>query len=376
MSHTPPNQVADTGVIPSLSMGNLAIYELQKPFVEPMLRMCRLTNTALDILFYDVGALTTALLAKGRTVDTAASADLVLAPHPLESLDLSALTNPSGSVIVVDANLAPYVRPPFRQMDQFFAHANGPEGAGLHTIAITGVGSSAFGSVAFAWDISAALGEPVAAVVPGYGLADLVPQALGGWFGFEMYGALQTAAQDFLAHFAPVLALMGKELARTTPGHALASTGAPVFRHGSAASDDVHAVLQHVPGITRLIGHSKGALAIENALRSLSAERTEKLSVLTFGCVVSEELAHRNYTQYLGWIDALGFLNSSGNEPESRPVTHHSTNTFIPLSMPVAEFVTRAMAGREGAVGKIAGAIGASSIATEGDFAHPERRPI
>jgi hypothetical protein len=308
--------------------------------------MCRLTNTALDILFYDVGVLTEALLAKGETVDTGLSANLAAAPHPLESVDLSALTNPSGSVIVVDATLAPYVRPPFRKMDQFFDHANGPEGAGLHTIAITGVGSSAFGSVAFAWDISAVLGEPVAAVVPGYGLADVVPQALGGWFGFEMYGALQTVTQDFLAHFAPSLALMGKELARTTPGHALAPTGAPVFRHGSAASDDVHAIIQHVPGITRLIGHSKGALAIENALRSLSAERTQKLSVLTFGCVISEELAHKNYAQYLGWIDALGILNSLGNEPESRPFTHHSTNTFIPLSMPVAEFVNGVMASR------------------------------
>jgi hypothetical protein len=139
---------------------------------------------------------------------------------------------------------------------------------------------------------------------------------------------------------------MGKELARTTPGHALAPTGPPVFRHGSAASDDVHAIIQHVPGITRLIGHSKGALAIENALRSLSAERTQKLSVLTFGCVISEELAHKNYAQYLGWIDALGILNSLGNEPESRPFTHHSTNTFIPLSMPVAEFVNGVMASR------------------------------
>jgi hypothetical protein len=35
-----------------------------------------------------------------------------------------------------------------------------------------------------------ALGEPVVAIVPGYGLADVVPQALGGWFGFEMSLAL------------------------------------------------------------------------------------------------------------------------------------------------------------------------------------------
>ena len=63
--------------------------------------------------------------------------------------------------------------------------------------------------------------------------------------------------------------------------------------------------------------------------------------MLTFGCVISEELAHTNYAYYLGWIDALGILNSSGNEPEIRPFSHHSANTFIPLSMPVAELVGR-----------------------------------
>jgi hypothetical protein len=105
----------------------------------------------------------------------------------------------------------------------------------------------------------------------------------GGWLGFEMYDALQSATQNLLATFAPSLAMMGKDLARSTPGREPASTGAPEFRYGSAASDDVHAILQAVPGISRVIGHSKGALAIENALRSLPPERTEKISVCTLG---------------------------------------------------------------------------------------------
>jgi hypothetical protein len=342
MPDTSPNRPHDTGLTSPLATG-LAAFDLQKPFVEPMLRMFRFTNTALDILFYDVGVLTKALSGKGEAVETGSTAS---AAHPLKALDLSALTNPSGSVIVVDANLPPYVREPFCKMNEFFDHANSPEGAGLHTLAITGVGSSAFGSVAFAWDVSAALGEPVAAIVPGYGLADVVPQALGGWFGFEMYDAVQTATQELLARFAPALALVGKDLALSTPGRTFASTGAPVFRHGSAASDDVHAVLEHVPGITRLVGHSKGALAIENALRSLPHERSENLSVLTFGCVIAEELPRAKYAQYLGAIDALGILNSSGHLPESLPFTHHSTNTFLPLSMPINELVGAAMANK------------------------------
>jgi hypothetical protein len=339
MPDAPASPVTD-----AIPAGTLAIYNLQKPFVEPMLRVCRLANTALDFLFYDVGVLTASLLAKGETVSTGASANASSARHPLDSLDLSTQTNPSGCVIVVDANLAPYVTPPFLDMKQFFAYAAEHQDIGLHTLAITGVGSSAYGSVAFAWDCSLALGEPVAAIVPGYGLADVVPQALGGWFGFEMHDALQTATQDFLAQYAPGLALIGKDLARSTPTHAKAQTGAPVFLHGSAASDDVHAILEGVPGITRLIGHSKGALAIENALRSLPTERTATLSVLTFGCVIAEELAHECYCQYLGWVDALGILNSLGHEPEVRPFTQHSTNTYLPLSMRITDLVRSAMA--------------------------------
>jgi hypothetical protein len=37
----------------------------------------------------------------------------------------------------------------------------------------------------------------------------------------------------------------------------------------------------------------------------------------------------------------LGILNSWWHVPEFRPLTHHSTNTFIPLSMRVADTVSR-----------------------------------
>jgi hypothetical protein len=332
---------ADAARRAALSPENLKLYELQKPFIEPMLQLCRLTNTALDILFYDVGVLTTGLLAKGRTIATRESSNRASAKHPLEKINLGASLNPSGSVIVVDANLDPYVSEPYTNMGAFLDYANGPEGRTLRTLTVTGVGSSAYGSVAFAWDISEALGEPVAAIVPGYGLADVIPQALGGWYGFEMYNLLQMGTQHVLANVAPSLAVMGKDLALTTPGRQMAPTGAPVFRQGSAASDDVHAILEAVSRITRLVGHSKGALAIENALRSLS-DSARALAVLTFGCVIGEERQNTTYVQSLGWIDGLGILNSSGHTPDLRPFAHHSTNTFIPLSMQVESSLEQA----------------------------------
>ena len=127
----------------------------------------------------------------------------------------------------------------------------------------------------------------------------------------------------------------------------LVGSGAPVFRHGSAASDDLHAVLEQAPQIARVVGHSKGSLAIANALRSLPPERAEQLSVLTFGCVITEELEQRNYAQYLGLFDPLGILNSWGHRPEKRLLSHHSTNTLIPLSMTAAALVKQTVATAE-----------------------------
>jgi hypothetical protein len=95
-----------------------------------------------------------------------------------------------------------------------------------------------------------------------------------------------------------------------------------------------------VPGITRVIGHSKGALAIENALRSLSADRAKTITVHTFGCVISEEIPCKQYLQYLGLVDVFGAMNSVGNPPEYSAFADHSTNTFIPLSLQVTETVS------------------------------------
>jgi hypothetical protein len=338
---------------PAAVSGDLALFELQKPLVEPLLRMFRLTNTALDVLFYDVGAFTAAMFKHGAQIDTGIDAGMGSNSgadrNPLlNHLDLGAMSNPEGSILVVDANLPPYVER-FDDMAKFLLHANGPAGERLRSVSITGVGSSALGSAAFAWNASIALGEPVAAIVPGYGLADLVPQALGGWFGFGLHDWLQSATQSFLAAAAPSLAQMGRRLARSSPHHARTAAGAPVFAHGSAASDDLHGVLLDAHRITRVIGHSKGALAIANALRSLPPARTRDVAVVTFGCAIAEELAHCSYRQFLGLLDGLGTLNSWGHEPEQRPLAHHSTNSFIPFSLPVAALLGDSMSVRAAA---------------------------
>src|SRR5258708_21891681 len=344
-THSP---AANDGQAAAVGGGSdLALYELQKPLVEPLLRMFRMSNTALDMLFYDVGAFTAAMFRHGTVVDTGIAAQEgggAAARNPLLSrLDLGALTNPEGSILVVDAQRPPYVER-FDDMTDFLVHANGASGEGLRSGSITGVGSSALGSAAFAWNVSNALREPVAAIIPGYGLADLVPQALGCSFRLGLHDWLQSTTQSFLAATAPSLALMGRRFARTSPHHARTANGAPVFEHGSAAADDLHGVLLDAHRITRVIGHSKGSLAIANALRSLPPERTRNIAIVTLGCAIAEELQHCGYAQFLGVLDGLGVLNSWGHQPEQRPLAHHSTNSFIPLSLPVAALVEESKA--------------------------------
>jgi hypothetical protein len=315
----------------------LSRFEMPRALVEPLVRFLRLGNTALDLAFYDVNTLISELHSHGLSVvtdpeDGKNGDDMAEA---LRTLDLDALSNPEGSILVVNAKGPSYVTS-FDDVRNFLQHAKDADPF-IRTVSITGVGSSALGSVAFAWNISVALGEPVAAIVPGYGVADVVQQALGGWFGFGMYNVwVKQLAQDLLAGTAPNIAHIGRRLMKTAPGHEEASTGAPLFRRGNGSSDVLHAILKELPGISRVLGHSKGALVIKNAINDLPSKTTERLHIVTFGCPIDEAPKVAGYYQVLGLLDGLGWLNSWDNPPDKEIVSHHSTNTWLPLSMPVA----------------------------------------
>lgn len=174
----------------------LSIFEIPPDFVEPALRILRLSNAALDAYFYDVGVLMTELLWRGELVWTAPAPVLLAlgmpeAPLAIEAaglgvLDLGALSNPEGCILVVDSAKAPFVTR-FDRVDDFIVWLRSA-GTDVRTVTITGVGSSALGSAAFAWNASMALGQRVAAIVPGYGVADVICQGLGGWYGFGVLG--------------------------------------------------------------------------------------------------------------------------------------------------------------------------------------------
>jgi hypothetical protein len=267
------------------------MFELPADWVRPAVRACRMFNSVLDAIFYDTPGLRETLAA--RDAPTIAAGE----KRPSRIVDFDALSDPAGSLLLIDATTQPYVHR-YRNVEAYLASPY-EETRQVQIATITGVGSSALGSAAFAWDISAALGRPVLAIVPGYGVADVLLQSLGGWFGFGMHDFLQSKdlIQRSLATLAPQTAAIGRELSASAP-EVTTIEGGPVFRHGSGSSDVLHALMQHrKPPFKLLIGHSKGALQIGNAILSLASERTDGLRVVTLGCPIAQNVDGVDYFQ-------------------------------------------------------------------------------
>jgi hypothetical protein len=317
----------------------LTAFELPKWLVEPAVRSCRLFNTALDFAFYDVPTLRAAVAAKAAGMQVAGDRSL----PPISGLN--ALSDPEGSLLIIDATTAPFVCE-FRSVKKFLESSD-REARDVDIATITGVGSSALGSAALAWDISAALQKPVLAIVPGYGVADVFLQALGGWFAFGLHDFLgsKSLIQAGFAMAAPQTARIGRELSASVP-HEPTLRGAPIFRHGSGSSDVLHALLERREKLFHLlVGHSKGALQIGNAIESLRPERTHGLRVVTLGCPIGKNVPGVDYHQYLGLFDALGQLNAWGHRPDRWPPTWHSTNPVLPPAMAAGEITLESVSG-------------------------------
>jgi hypothetical protein len=252
----------------------LAWFEMPAAMVRPALAACRSFNTALDVAFYDVPTLIQDLQSRGDRI--IANPDSEVADVE-GRLNLGALSNPEGLLIVVSADRAPFIKA-FHDVSVFLDwHAHNDEP--VKTASLTGVGSSALGGVALAWNISKALNSTVLAIVPGYGVADAVLQGLGGWIGFGLHDALDTKShiQDVMAVVARELAWLGRKLVGSIPDSKRSMNGAPVFQTGSGSSDVLHALMKRIT-FKRVVGHSKGALSIANAVRSLESEHTDGLN--------------------------------------------------------------------------------------------------
>jgi hypothetical protein len=272
-----------------------------------MLEGVRQRNTVLDAFFYDVGVV--------RDDEAAAIAPWLAAEGAL------LIVTPTGAGTLT---LCP-------TLDDFVAAG----GESIPTQNVAGVGSSALGSAAFARNVADALGKPVAAVVSGYGLADVLTEALGGFFWF---GGLNSARHLFAV------------LDRLTETDDRAERALEHYPVNSATrlTRDTRTVLALLRdrrfNFDLLTGHSKGNLVLSEALYQLmyadearAVALAKAARIVTFSARIAMPDAFRNVVDVMGALDWFGALNSRPDIRTDYVVSGawHHTNTELPAHLPV-----------------------------------------
>ena len=266
-------------------------------------------NTIADWMFYDVGALSASEFAL-----------------------LSQQTNREVAILVVEpADAGDSIR--IQKFETFKAFRAEP-GDLLRHFTIAGVGSSDVGAAAFGRTLANHLDAPVGAIVSGYGMADILSEALGGWYFFGTSNRalnLMTQVQQ----------------AFSDADHDRAESAEQGSRSATAAtfSPDTGTLLQLLSEEERhvetVLGHSKGCLSISYALREIASrsdrsdfDRARDIDVITTGAVIAFPEGLNRLKQYLGSLDWFGGMNSRSNlEYTSIPGAWHHLNTGIPMHM-------------------------------------------
>lgn len=284
-----------------------------RPSDAGFLEAVRQRNILLDALFYDVEVVR----------------------HD-EAVQLAPWKAGEGAVLIVppsggaDLTVCP-------DLDAFFAAGGGA----LDTVAVAGVGSSALGTAAFARNVADAVGRPVAAVVSGYGLADLVTEASGGvaWAaGLDGLYRLWERLDHTL------------DWIRTLEATALGEKPAHLHRD----ADTLLALLTD-PRLTvgLLVGHSKGNLVISDALHALQrSDRArsdalgETLRVVAFSARVKMPRAFVRVTEVIGRWDMIGDFAMRRDAPAAIvvPDAWHHTNTAFVGHLPVTRVLKEILA--------------------------------
>lgn len=258
-------------------------------------------NAVLDAVFYDVDVVT-----------------------PAETKELAFWLAREGAIVFVPptgkGNARVYLTP-----EEYFGDA--PSVAAL---AIAGVGSSALGAAAFARNVADALDEPVAAVVSGYGLADVLTEALGGFFWF---GALNSIRHLFepLDNFTKMFS-RSEQIAN---GYLWARTSRDTETIISLLGDS-----RFSPRV--LVGHSKGNLVLSEALYAIADGQPElaqqlaaRSRIFTISAKVGMPSVFKDVIDIMGGWDWFGALNSRPDIPADVVVPNawHSTNPEFPFGM-------------------------------------------
>jgi len=279
----------------------------------PVFSGARARNTMLDWFFYDVEGLTVA-----------------------ERTQLVAERNVEGSVLVVwpegargDISV---------QKFEDYETLRAAPGALLTRFAIAGVGSSDVGAAAFARALANHYGAPVGAIVAGYGVADLLSEAMGGWFVLGGANRIMQMYHDAVDQ-APAV----------EPSTPKDQSSLEKVDHRNDSSTLVNLMLDRDRVIDSVAGHSKGCLSIAYALEALvlsrqteAIERQANMRITTVGAVTALPTAFTNAGQYLGELDWFGGMNSRlALDYTTIPGAWHHLNTRLPGHLDLADVLSQ-----------------------------------
>ena len=313
-----------TTTIPALNPRACVSRFLSKNAVDlPISQATKQRNIALDRLFYDVESLSKSEL------------DFLVKK-----------TNLEGSILVVH----PKGTDRETRVQKYENHTKLRDAPGrlLSRFAIAGVGSSDVGAAALARNLADHYGEPVGAIVAGYGVADVLAEGLGGWFFLGTGNQLIKLFHDREGETDAVL----ERYQGTIKGLDTTRAGDLASRvTGSPDTDTIlRLLLDDDREIKTLLGHSKGCLSIAYALRVLAIsgaeaahEKAKAIRVITTGAVVELPNGFDNAAQFLGSIDWFGGMNSRLDQDHIRvPNAWHHVNTALSFHMSVGDILKRA----------------------------------
>lgn len=278
------------------------------------LETLRRRNATLDALFYDV---------KSVTAD--------------EAFYISGCLAAEGAILIVP----PTGAGPLKLCDTVddFIVAGGP---GIDTLAVAGVGSSALGAAAFARNIADAIDKPVAVVISGYGLADAMTEAMGGYF---LFGYLNSVRHSF--------EMLDELFGRPQFGVSI-KLSPEKLTEASLDTQTLKALLSDARlSFKLMIGHSKGNLIISEALYGLQESDKARLKKVADGCrivTLSARIAmppvFKDVIDVMGEWDWFGEINSRAAITADEVVAKawHHTNTELPNHLPVTDVLRRVLA--------------------------------
>lgn len=289
----------------------------------PLISAWRGLNTALEITFYDIEALSRE--EKELLAGYSRAEDSIIVVYPGGSGKKITFMSPLDFVSGQENNIA----------------------VPVEAIVVTGAGSSALGTAALARNVADYLDRPAAGIVSGIGMADMITEALGGWAFLGVKNTIRNA-------LARVLHAM--EIEDHVRDHAFHND---IVRHLSYQGIDRNRFIYGSPDSTALlyvltklctrikllVGHSKGNYSIETALEgwdsTAAVSRTdiqEDLVIITLGAAIWHPENFRNVYQFIGQFDPLGIWNSRPYTAcVSVPFAQHSLNRSVPGYIDVAE---------------------------------------